>query len=176
MSDTTIAVLFVVDHTALFVYLASAVFVSASLLIKVCFQELKRPVGKNMLQSFSIDFLIRIKNAARAGHKKMVAPASNFCISITDLLKRYGYVTDYSVSQGPKREITLELAMSDNQPKLTEVKIFSKPGRRLYEKVSALPWGKTPKSLIIVSTSSGVMSQKEAKAKKLGGEIIAEIY
>ncbi len=162
--------------TVLFVYSASAVFASASLPIKVCFQELKSPVGKNMLQSFSIDFLIRIKNAARAGKKKMVAPASDFCISIADLLKRYGYVADYSVSTGEKREITLDLVFSNNQPKLTEVKIFSKPGRRVYEKASSLPWGKTPQSLIIVSTSNGVMSQKEAKTKSLGGEIIAEIY
>ena len=129
-----------------------------------------------MLQSTSIDFLIRIKNAARAGKKELTAPASNFCISIADLLKRYGYVDSYSVTDSAKREITLKLVYSDNQPKVTEVKIFSKPGRRVYEKVSALPWGKTPKSLIIVSTSSGVMSQKEAKTKSLGGEIIAEVY
>ncbi len=53
---------------------------------------------------------------------------------------------------------------------------MSKPGRRLYSKHSSLPWGKTPKSLIIVSTSSGLLSQKEAAVKKLGGELIAEIY
>ena len=129
-----------------------------------------------MLQSFSIDFLIRLKNAARAGKKKIVVPASNFCINITDLLKRYGYITSYSVTDEAKRKINIELAYSDNQPKISEIKIFSKPGRRVYEKVSSLPWGKTPKSLIIVSTSSGVMSQKEAKIKALGGEIIAEIY
>ncbi len=129
-----------------------------------------------MLQSTSIDFLIRIKNAARAGKKELTTPASNFCISIADLLKRYGYVESYSVTDGAKREITLKLTYSENQPKVTDVKIFSKPGRRIYEKVSSLPWGKTPKSLIIVSTSSGVMSQKEAKTKSLGGEIIAEIY
>jgi small subunit ribosomal protein S8 len=129
-----------------------------------------------MLQSFSIDFLIRIKNAARAGKKKITTPASNFCISMANLLKRYGYITDFSITDGAKREISLELAYSGNEPKITEVKIFSKPGRRLYEKVSSLPWGKTPQSLIIVSTSSGVMSQKEAKTKKLGGEIIAEVY
>jgi len=129
-----------------------------------------------MLQSFSIDFLIRIKNAYRAGKKKMVAPASNFCISIADLLKKYGYIANYSVSDEAKRQITLDLIYQDNEPKLTEVKIFSKPGRRIYEKNSALPWGKTKQSLIIVSTSSGVMSQKEARTKGLGGEIIAEIF
>ncbi|MFA5750199.1 MAG: 30S ribosomal protein S8 [Candidatus Shapirobacteria bacterium] len=132
--------------------------------------------NKIMLQSFSIDFLIRIKNAYRAGKKKMVAPASNFCISIADLLKRYGYIAGYSVTDEVKREITLDLIYQNNQPKITEVKIFSKPGRRVYEKNSSLPWGKTRQSLIIISTSTGVISQKEAHVKGLGGEIIAEIY
>jgi small subunit ribosomal protein S8 len=129
-----------------------------------------------MLQSFSIDFLIRIKNAARAGKKKIIVPASNFCINLTDLLKRYGYISNYSVTNDAKKQINIELAYDGLQPKISEIKIFSKPGRRIYKKVSSLPWGKTPKSLIIVSTSSGVMSQKEAKSKSLGGEIIAEIY
>jgi small subunit ribosomal protein S8 len=129
-----------------------------------------------MMQSFSIDFLIRIKNAARAGKKKIIIPASNFCVSLTDLLKRYGYISNYSVTDDAKKQINIELAYDGLQPKISEIKIFSKPGRRIYKKVSSLPWGKTPKSLIIVSTSSGVMSQKEAKNKSLGGEIIAEIY
>jgi len=129
-----------------------------------------------MLQSTSIDFLIRIKNAARAGKKQLTAPASNFCIDISQLLKKFNFITDYSVSEGTKREITLTLNYNNLQPKVSQVKIFSKPGRRVYEKVSSLPWGKNPNSLIIISTSSGVMSQKEAKVKGLGGEIIAEIY
>lgn len=129
-----------------------------------------------MLQSFSIDYLIRLKNAARAGKKKITVPASNFCVSMTDLIKRYGYITNYSVTDDAKKQINIELAYDDNQPRISEIKIFSKPGRRIYEKVSSLPWGKTPKSLIIISTSSGVMSQKEAKSKSIGGEIIAEIY
>ena len=129
-----------------------------------------------MLQSFSIDFLIRIKNASRAGQKTMIAPSSKFCVSIADLLKRYGYIANYSVSEDAKKKITIDLIYQNNQPKISEIKLFSKPGRRIYGKVTQLPWGKTPYSLIIVSTSSGLMSQKEAKTKKLGGEIIAEIF
>ena len=162
--------------TAIFVYLAFVAFVSVSLPTKAFFRESKNQVGNPMLQSFSIDFLIRIKNASRAGKKKITTPASDFCISIADLLKRYGFLTNYSVSKDAKRKLSLELAYTNNQPKISDIKIFSKPGRRVYEKVSSLPWGKSPKSLIIVSTSSGVMSQKEAKTKSLGGEIIAEIY
>ena len=129
-----------------------------------------------MMQSFPIDFLIRIKNASRAGKKTMIAPSSKFCVSIADLLKRYGYIADYSVGDEAMKKITIDLIYQNNQPKISEVKLFSTPGRRVYGKVTQLPWGKTPYSLIIVSTSNGLMSQKEAKTKKLGGEIIAEIY
>ncbi len=129
-----------------------------------------------MLQSFPVDFLIRIKNASKAGKKNMVAPVSKFCVSVANLLKKYGYIANYSVSEDNKKKISIDLIYQNNQPKISEIKIFSKPGRRIYGKVTQIPWGKTPYSLIIVSTSSGLMSQKEAKTKKLGGEIIAEIY
>lgn len=130
-----------------------------------------------MMQSTSIDFLIRIKNGYRAGRKTILAPASKFCISMADLLKKYGYLADYSVTGDVKKVMTLNLAYNNNnQSVFTDLVLFSKPGRRIYEKKSSLPWGKTPKSLIIVSTSTGVMSQKEAKVKGLGGEIIAEIW
>lgn len=129
-----------------------------------------------MMQSTSIDFLIRIKNGYRAGRKTILAPASKFCISIADLLKKYGYLADYSITGDIKKVMTLNLAYKNNQSVFTDLVLFSKPGRRIYEKKSSLPWGKTPKSLIIVSTSTGVMSQKEAKVKGLGGEIIAEIW
>lgn len=128
------------------------------------------------MQSTSIDFLIRIKNGYRAGRKTILAPASKFCISIADLLKKYGYLADYSITGDIKKVMTLTLAYKNNQSVFTDLALFSKPGRRIYEKNSSLPWGKTPKSLIIVSTSTGVMSQKEAKVKGLGGEIIAEIW
>lgn len=129
-----------------------------------------------MLQSTSIDFLIRIKNAYQAGKKQIITPSSNFCLDIAKLLKRFKFIKDFSFNKGVKPTITLDLYPSIGRARVTKVKIFSKPGRRFYEKASSLPWGETPDSLIIISTSSGVMSQKEAKVKGLGGEIIAEIY
>jgi len=142
-----------------------------------CFLVLKRPVGnKNMHQSTSIDFIIRIKNGYKAGRKTILAPASNFCVAIAELLKKTKYIADFTVNDDIKKEMTIKLAYDNNEPRVSDVRLFSKPGRRIYEKNSSLPWGKNPKSLIIVSTSSGVMSQKEAKVKGLGGEIIAEIW
>ncbi len=129
-----------------------------------------------MHQSTSIDFLIRIKNGYKAGRKTISAPASNFCVAIAELMKRYGYISDFSTEGDVKKKMTVKLAFTNNEAKISEVRLFSKPGCRVYEKKSSLPWGKNPQSLIIVSTSSGLMSQKEAKTKGLGGEIIAEIW
>ncbi|MDP4009830.1 MAG: 30S ribosomal protein S8 [Candidatus Shapirobacteria bacterium] len=129
-----------------------------------------------MINSTSSDFLIRIKNGYRASRKSISAPASKYSVSLAEIIKKYNYIADYSVTGDIKKTMTISLSYNNNQPKVTEVRLFSKPGRRLYEKSSSLPWGKTKDSLIIISTSSGLMSQKEATKKGLGGEIIAEIW
>lgn len=129
-----------------------------------------------MIHSLSTDFLIRIKNGYRAGRKTIQAPASKFCISIAQLLKKNGFIVGYTITGEAVKEMTLELMYTNGQPKVSDVSLYSKPGRRFYSNNNKLPWGKTPSSLIIVSTSSGVMTQKQAKVKGLGGEIIAEIF
>ena len=122
-----------------------------------------------MINSLSCDLLIRIKNGSRAGRKTISAPLSKFSVSLLEQLKKYNFITDFTVNSEDR-------TISISQPKINDVEIFSRPGRRLYCTVSSLPWGKTPRSLIIISTSSGLLSQKEAAIKKLGGELIAEIW
>lgn len=129
-----------------------------------------------MIQSLSTDFLIRIKNGSRATRKTITAPGSKFSVAMCQLLKKSGFIADYKVADDVKKEITIALAYPNGQPRITDVRLFSKPGRRYYSKSSQLPWGQTPTSLIVISTSSGVMSQREANKKGLGGEIIAEIW
>lgn len=129
-----------------------------------------------MITSLPIDLLIRIKNGYRSGKKAIVAPLSNFNSSILDLLVKSHLINSFSVSKTNPKVVDVFLNYQDGLPAIEEIKIFSKPGRRLYQKVSSLPWGQTPNSLIIVSTSQGLMSQRQAKLKNLGGEIIAEIY
>jgi small subunit ribosomal protein S8 len=127
-----------------------------------------------MIQSLACDFLIRLKNSSLAGNKTMTAPNSQFCKNIAEVLKKNKYIEDYSISED-SRELTLKLHYDNDIPAVSIVKLFSKPGRRWYEKSSSLPWGQSKESLIIISTSSGLMSQREAKKKGIGGEIIAEI-
>jgi small subunit ribosomal protein S8 len=128
-----------------------------------------------MIPSISNDFLIRIKNGSRAGRKTITAVGSKYCVSIAALMKKYGYIDDFKVADDVKKEITIALAYNNNLPRISDIKLFSRPGRRTYEKAFSLPWGKSKDSLIIISTSAGVMSQKDAKHRGLGGEIIAEV-
>ena len=128
-----------------------------------------------MLHSTSIDFLIRIKNASLAKRTSLVAPFSNFCLDIAKFLKENHLITDYSVAGDIKKTITVKLAYVDRIPLVKEIKIFSKPGRRWYQKASSLPWGNSSQSLIIVSTSAGLLSCPQAVKKNVGGEIIAQI-
>ncbi len=128
-----------------------------------------------MLQSTSIDFLIRIKNANQAGNLSLIAPSSNFCVNLAEILKKHRLISNYSVTGKVKRSITVKLSYTNSLPVIKSIKIFSKPGRRWYEKATSLPWGSSPNSLIIISTSQGLLSQRQASVKKIGGEIIAQI-
>ena len=125
--------------------------------------------------SLPIDFLIRIKNGYKAGRKTITGPASKYCVAIAQLLQKHDLIIGYSVSDDTKKIITVNLSYNGTQPAISDIKIHSRPGRRVYEKSISLPWGKSKQSLFIISTSSGVFSQKEAKTKGLGGEILAEI-
>jgi small subunit ribosomal protein S8 len=127
-----------------------------------------------MINSLSTDFLIRLKNSSLAGNKYVTAPNSKFVRGISDLLIKNGYIIGYEVSED-KKSLKVELAYDDDQPKISDVKLFSKSGRRWYEKAFTLPWGQSYDSLIIVSTSKGLLTQRQAKKAGIGGEIIAEI-
>jgi small subunit ribosomal protein S8 len=129
-----------------------------------------------MIQSLTTDFLIRLKNGSRAGRKSITAPGSKYSVALAAIIKKHGFINDFAISDDFKKEITITLGYNDNLPLISDVKLFSKPGRRVYETAYSLPWGKSKGSLIIISTSQGLMSQRQAKSKGLGGEIVAEIY
>lgn len=126
-----------------------------------------------MTPSPHLDFLIRLKNGYLIGKLVVSAPSSKLIQNLSAILKRFKLIADYQITA---KTITVNLSYPNGLPAFTQVLIYSKPGRRWYEKTSSLPWGKTKSSLIIVSTPQGLMSQKEAKKKGLGGEIIAQLY
>jgi small subunit ribosomal protein S8 len=137
---------------------------------------LKEPAGKTMIISHSIDFLIRLKNASRAGNSQVKLPYTKYCHNIADLLKKNHYIDSYVVEGDALKTLSVTLFSEGGQSRINDVKIISKPGRRYYEKGSSLPWGTTKDALFIISTSNGVVSQREAKKLGIGGELVAEIW
>ncbi len=121
------------------------------------------------MNSLYCDLLIRVKNASLSKRKSFIAMDSNFSRDICTKLKKHGFISDFS-ADSETHELTIL------NPVINNLEILSKPGRHLYVKSSNIPWGKSNKSLIIISTSNGLLSQKEAVAKKVGGELIAEIW
>lgn len=123
------------------------------------------------------DMLIRIKNAFLAGHKELTLPHSKINESIAKILKENNYLTDcVVVEKKPQSEITLTLRYVDKLAALTDVKRISKPGRRIYVTADKLPKTLNGYGLTIVSTNAGVMDDKTARKKNLGGELLCKVW
>lgn len=126
-------------------------------------KKLNYPVG---------DYLISLKNAALAKKHEVVLTKTNLIKAVADVLKKERFLDEVSVKSG---KITSKLAFRSKRPVLIDLKLISKPGLRIYKNVDELEKIRKP-SFLIVSTPKGVMTSKEAIKKRLGGEIIVEIW
>lgn len=127
------------------------------------------------------DFLTRIRNAQQARHADVVVPYSRIKHQIAEVLAREGYVAHVSVEgEGPRRmlKITLKYSRAGRslEPVITFVRRISKPGRRIYASVSEIPRPLNGLGIVILSTSGGVISDREARKRHLGGELICEVW
>ena len=119
------------------------------------------------------DLLTRIRNAQKAGKAVCSAPASKMKKQLLELLKREGIIADVKVvGEAPKQD--LEVVFIEDQPRLT-LKRISKPGRREYAGVSDLKPVLNGFGIAILTTSQGLMTDKEAREKKIGGEVLCTI-
>ena len=125
-----------------------------------------------------IDFIIRLKNGAMAGKESVVTQYSVMSEKIAAILQKEGYITQYEVvADGVKKTMVVSLAYDiDLQPKLTAVKLFSKPGRRLYAQYRSIRSVQAGAGMAVITTSSGVMTDKEARKRKIGGELLFQIW
>lgn len=117
------------------------------------------------------DFLIRIKNASMARKKLVEFPAIRFVVAIAKSLVREGYLDEMKEENGV---LSVSLSFKKKEPLISDIKLVSKPGLRIYKKCEDLEAKRGP-SIFIVSTPEGVVSSKEAIKKRLGGEVIAEV-
>jgi len=120
------------------------------------------------------DFLTRIRNAYRASHAVVEVQFSKIREAIARVLKEQGYIEDYQVrAEGPKQYLRLLLRYGPRgQAALKQIVRYSKPGRRLYASAAKLPEVANGLGIVIISTSQGVMTDKEARRRGIGGEII----
>jgi len=120
------------------------------------------------------DFLIAIKNAYLAEKSQVVVPWSKQKEAVAKLLKKAKFLKEVKVKkEGKKQFLAVELSPEKGR---VEVKLFSKPGRRYYVSVREIPFPQGKGAVVIVSTPQGVMLGKEARKKKIGGELIAHIW
>lgn len=122
------------------------------------------------------DLLTRIRNAQLAKHDTVTVNTSRLRTSILDILKNEGYIEDYRLSGGKIAVAEVSLKYYNNAPVIRYIARESKPGRRVYVKHHAIPEVLGGLGLCIISTSQGVMSGKEARERKLGGELICTVY
>lgn len=123
------------------------------------------------------DFLTRLRNAQAARHESVVLPGSRMKFAIAKILEREGYVGAVKETvDGPKKTLTVELKYDGRSPSIRSLTRVSKPGHRIYRKATDLPRVLSGQGIAILSTSAGVMTNVEARKRKLGGEILCEIY
>ncbi|MGD1978091.1 MAG: 30S ribosomal protein S8 [Akkermansiaceae bacterium] len=123
------------------------------------------------------DFLIRLKNASRAGNESFRAPHSKMKVEIARILKEEGYIWNYEVdTSGKFPELVVKTKYVDGVPALTDLKRISKCGRRKYSGSQDIPRVLNGMGISIISTSKGLMTGQQARKDKVGGEIIAFVW
>jgi small subunit ribosomal protein S8 len=124
------------------------------------------------------DMLSRIRNAQERGKSKVTSPASRLRTRVLDVLQQEGFIRGYATVEygSGKSEIEIELKYFDGEPVIREIHRVSKPGRRVYASVDTLPTVYNGLGISILSTPKGVMSDAEARAQNVGGEVICTVF
>ncbi|PZP43495.1 MAG: 30S ribosomal protein S8 [Pseudopedobacter saltans] len=125
------------------------------------------------------DYLTRIRNAQMAGHRIVEIPASNLKKRITEILYDQGYILKYKFEEDNKQgliKIALKYDLESKKPAIRVLERVSRPGLRQYSKPSDLKGVYSGLGIAIISTSKGVMTDKQAKKDNVGGEILCHIY
>ncbi|MBQ3353255.1 30S ribosomal protein S8 [Candidatus Saccharibacteria bacterium] len=123
------------------------------------------------------DLITRIRNAVLVGKNEILVPTSKLKAGVVEVLVKNGYVSSFEIVDGSPRGM---LRVVINEPgaiaKINEISKVSKPGRRVYSSADDLPTIKSGRGMIIVSTSKGLMTGREAKKNRLGGEILVKVW
>lgn len=123
------------------------------------------------------DFLTRIRNASTAGHRSVDIPASKLKERLANILKDQGFIEDFErINDGPQGTIRLKLRYVDGAPAVLGLRRVSRPGLRRYATVLDLPRVRNGLGIAVISTSHGLMTDKEARRRNVGGEILCYVW
>ncbi len=127
------------------------------------------------------DYLTRVRNATKAGHRIVEIPASNLKKEITKVLFEKGYILNFKFEDGKETpqgsiKIALKYHPVTKVPAITYLKRVSRPGLRKYTNVDGMPRVLNGLGIAVISTSKGIMTDKEARASKVGGEVLCYVY
>jgi small subunit ribosomal protein S8 len=122
------------------------------------------------------DLIIRVKNGYMSGKESIESPYSTYREEVLKKLKALGYIKDYEVSGDVVKTMTINLLYKDGLPVLTQVKIFSSPGKKWYVSANELKPVLGGLGYSILSTPQGILTHVEAKKKKVGGELLFNIW
>ena len=124
------------------------------------------------------DLLTRIRNGQAASKQSIKTPASKLRANVLEVLKRDGYIRGFTQTEVRPgiSEITVELKYYEGRPVISEISRVSKPGRRVYSGIEDLPRVANGLGISILSTPRGVMSDAEARAQHVGGEVLCKVY
>jgi len=125
------------------------------------------------------DMLTRIRNGLRAGHKEVNVPYSKVKSEVARILKQEGYILDYKTVGDTAKDKMLVVELkytADNQKVISGIKRISKPGLKVYAKANSIPRVLNGLGVAIISTSQGLMADRDARKAKLGGEVVAYVW
>jgi len=124
------------------------------------------------------DMLTRIRNGQRARQAVVASPASKSRANLLEVLKREGYIRGFTREdlRPGVAELKIELKYVDGEPVIREINRISKPGRRIYSRIADLPRSYNGLGIAILSTPRGVLSDNEARAAKVGGELLCRVF
>lgn len=128
------------------------------------------------LQDPIADMLTRIRNAQSADKSEVTMPASKLKKSVADVLLGEGYISGFSVSEEAKAELTIELKYFEGNPVIETIERVSRPSRRVYVGKNELPSINGGLGIAIVSTSRGVMTDRQARESGIGGEVLCTVF
>ena len=123
------------------------------------------------------DLITRIRNAVAVGKNEILVPTSKLKKAVVEVLAKNGYIANFEVQAGePRGLLKVVINEQGTNAKINEITRVSKPGRRVYSSADELPTIKSGRGMIIVSTSKGLMTGREAKKNRLGGEILVKVW